>query len=191
MDWDERYKSNDTPWNKFGPAPELVHFLDKNYVNGRVLVPGCGFGYDAADLAKSGQCRVMGLDISMTAIVEAHLRHQNVSQLEFHQGDIFNPFPELINAFDWVFEHTCFCAIEPEQRRAYVDFVHDSLREGGHYLAIMFRDTGSEDGPPYSISAEEVQELFGSRFKVEKQWEPETSFPGREDSEFCWLMRKK
>ena len=57
-DWNERYRTEDTPWDKGKPAPGLVDWLAKRQMspNNRVLVPGCGKGHDAAAWADAQGC---------------------------------------------------------------------------------------------------------------------------------------
>src|SRR6478609_6306354 len=50
-EWDKRYQSGETPWEKGRAHPELVAFLRRQPLNGCVLVPGCGHGHDARALA--------------------------------------------------------------------------------------------------------------------------------------------
>ena len=41
-EWEIRYQSGDTPWNKNAPHPALLRWLAHHSLPGRVLVPGCG-----------------------------------------------------------------------------------------------------------------------------------------------------
>jgi hypothetical protein len=105
---------------------------------------------------------------------------------------------ELVGAFDWVFEHTCFCAISPGQRADYVHAVATALRRSGHVLGIFFLDPWDpgeeappEGGPPFGISTEELDELFLPDFRLLEQERPKTSYAGREGREILWLLRKR
>ncbi|HEY0256443.1 MAG TPA: methyltransferase domain-containing protein, partial [Candidatus Methylacidiphilales bacterium] len=123
LEWERLYEQNDTPWDKGTPAPSLIRFLEKNTIAGRVLVPGCGRGHEVHALAKQPGCLAVGLDLSPTAIAEA-IRLTMGEDLEasskFLEGDFFALPSSLTGAFDWLVEHTFFCAIEPQRRSDYV-----------------------------------------------------------------------
>ena len=50
-DWEQRYQTNDMPWEKGAPSPGLVDFLaaHRQLPGETVCVPGCGTGHDARE----------------------------------------------------------------------------------------------------------------------------------------------
>lgn len=188
-DWENRYRQGETPWDKSAPAPELKFLLDAGLLRGRVLVPGCGRGHDARAIAAVGGAVVVGLDLAPSAIREA--RALGVSDsLRFEEGDLFQPPGDWIGTFDWIWEHTCFCAIDPGDRALYVKSVHALLRPGGRLLATFFMEPGldpGEAGPPFGVTLEELNGFFGTLFSLESEWAPRACYPGREGRE---LMRQ-
>ena len=70
-----------------------------------------------------------------------------------------DPDPGFTGGFDWVWEHTCFCAISPSLRQAYARAVASALRPGGEFLAVFYLDPGyssPDEGPPFGVSKEEL-----------------------------------
>jgi SAM-dependent methyltransferase len=191
-EWDERYRTGETPWEKGKAHPALVEFVRLQSVYGRVLVPGCGHGHDVRALAASAD-EVIGLDIAEGAI-EAANSYPVVGGETFVLGDLFDLPARLRHRFDWVFEHTCFCAINPDLRPDYVRAVCGALLPGGHVLAIFFlspeMDPG-ESGPPFGTTAAELDALFAPYFTLVGEWEPSATYPGREGRELCRLLRLK
>lgn len=187
-EWDRRYEEGTTPWDKGYGAPPLAEFLDRRRVEGRVLVPGCGTGHDVRLLASRGALPV-GLDISSAAITLAR-SFPPVGKEEFLLGDFLSGGCGEA-AFDWVFEHTCFCAISPEEREAYAEAVWRALKPGGHFLAIFFVTIEDPEGPPFPVSHEEIERIFGPRFDTIESWIPSRSYPAREGREAMRLMRRK
>jgi SAM-dependent methyltransferase len=188
-DWESHYQQKDTPWEKGEPSPGLVDFLATEPVHGRVLVPGCGFGHDVRALAATAD-EVIGLDVAPSA-VEAADRLPKAGHERYSLGDLFNLPPEMRGAFDWVFEHTCFCAINPAQRPAYVEAVAGALKPGGRLLAIFYLDPGNDspdEGPPFEVSIAELDRLFLPRFTLEREWLPQRAYPGREGREWMRVM---
>ena len=57
--------------------------------------------------------------------------------------------------FDWVFEHTLFCAIDPAERDEYVRAVLRWLKPNGQYLAVNYL-IPDEAGPPFGTTREEA-----------------------------------
>jgi SAM-dependent methyltransferase len=191
-DWESHYQSGDIPWEKGGPSPGLIDYLAANRVEGRALVPGCGLGHDVRALAAQG-AEVIGLDIAPSA-VEAAQKIPPIAGERYELGNLFDLPPALLSAFDYVWEHTCFCAIDLSLRPAYVEAVHGALKPGGHLLAIFYLDPGNaspEEGPPFEVSIAELDRLFLPRFELVREWLPERAYSGREGREWMRLLRRK
>ena len=189
-DWEERYQTGDTPWEKGAPSPALVDYLAAQPLRGHVLVPGCGLGHDVRAIAATAD-RVIGIDISPSAIARA-TSHPPVARASYRLADLFDLPTDMRGAFDWVWEHTCFCAIDPTQRSAYVDAVASALKPGGHLLAIFYLDPGNatpDEGPPFEVSIAELDRLFDPRFDRIAEWLPERTYPGREGREWMRVLR--
>ena len=190
-DWDNHYATGDMPWEKGRPHPALVDFLAKLPMRGRVLVPGCGLGHDVRAIAASAD-EVIGLDVSTKAIELAN-QHPEVGGERYMTGD-FLSLPRIFGgAFDWLFEHTCFCAINPADRQNYVRSAWNALKPGARFLGIFYlnpdMDPG-EEGPPFGVTPEELDRWFGDRFELEAEWVPENTYEGREQRELCRLYRR-
>jgi SAM-dependent methyltransferase len=156
------------------------------------LVPGCGTGHDVRLLAEQG-AEVVGLDLAARAIRQAG-QFPPVGNERYVQGDFLKLEPPHLGAYDWVVEHTCLCALEPEQRIAYARAVVAALRPEGRFLAVFFRDVGERDGsgPPYSVTAEASRALFGEAFEVLDAFTPTQSYPSRPiGAEEVVLMAKR
>ncbi len=187
VDWEARWQAGDTPWDKGTAAPPLVDWLARHPVSGRVLVPGCGSGHDVRALAAAG-ADVLGLDLSPTALAHA-ASFPPVAGERYRLENLFTLPPELHGTFDAVFEHTCFCAIDPARRADYVAAVHAALRPGGHLLAIFYLDPGPEPGPPHGVTPAELDALFAG-FHLEHQETPARAFAGRERRERLRLLHR-
>lgn len=125
------------PWEKGAPTPVLTSWLagEGNRLEGDVLVPGCGFGHDAAAIARHGRSRsVLGLDVVPAAIARARALHHERG-LTFQVADFFQAGSGIC---DWIFEHTCYCAIAPARRPDYIEAAWRALRPGGRLLAVFF-----------------------------------------------------
>ncbi len=185
-DWEAQYQKGETPWEKGAPSPALVDYLAQHPVRGRVLVPGCGFGHDVRALARTAE-EVVGIDIAPAAIAGAE-RHPRAGHERYELADLFNLPAPLRGAFDCVWEHTCFCAIDPSLRSAYVDAVAGALKARGTLLAIFYLDPGNDspdEGPPFEVSIAELGRLFLPRFELVREWLPPAPIPAAKAASGC------
>lgn len=187
-DWESRYQSGDMPWEKGEPSPGLVDFLaDHPDLPGEtVCVPGCGTGHDAREWSKAG-FRAYGYDLAPSAIQLSTERTQTAGlTAQFRLADFLRdepPFP-----FDWIFEHTLFCAIQPAERDEYVRAVRRWLKPGGNYLAVnyLIPDT---DGPPFGTTRKELCGRFSPHFELNEEYVPR-SYPNRTGQERLFWWRR-
>lgn len=179
--WDQRYREGRDGWELGVPAPPLQRFLTTDSrapqpTAGGVLVPGCGRGHEAALLARLG-FQAIGLDISGEALQHARRCHGDGSdRLRWLQADLFDASalsaaglgPETL---DGLLEHTCFCAIAPDQRGSYWDAVARMLRPGG-WLLGLFWCHDRPGGPPYGSDPQRLAaDLTAAGFSP-LVWEP-------------------
>ena len=191
-DWESRYLDSDTPWDKGSPHPALLDWLRKNQLTGSVLVPGCGAGHDVRAIAAHGATRVVGMDIAPSALQRA--RHFKPAGVEnYILGDFLAGEAAALGPFDWVFEHTCFCAIPPARRSDYASATFEALRPGGFLLAVFFHspDNPNPACPPFASPRAEVEALFASNFEFLEVTPGIPTYPEREGREFLALLRRK
>ncbi|HEY3860265.1 MAG TPA: methyltransferase domain-containing protein [Verrucomicrobiae bacterium] len=187
--WEERYQTHDMPWEKGEASPGLVDFLAARpeLPRGTVLAPGCGTGHDVRAWAAAG-FTAAGCDIAPTAVRLAREKTAAARlSAEFILGDFLEeaaPGP-----YDWIFEHTLFCAINPARREDYVKAVLRRLKPGGACLAVnyLIPDTG---GPPFGVTRQELVDRFSPHFDLLSDWTPR-SYPNRTGLELMLWWRKK
>ena len=129
-----------------------------------------------------------GLNISGTAI---HLAQSFSCEAgEIHEmGDLFHLPEKWQGHFDWVVEHTCFCAIDPALRAGYVRAIAGALKPGGHLYAIFYLNPDADEGPPFGVTKEEIGQLFDPALELLEEWVPTRTFEGREGRELCQLRK--
>ena len=191
VNWEQRYQEGDTPWEKGAGAPPLRAWLARNRVLGKVLVPGCGSGHDVRLLAAQG-AEVLGLDVAESAIQRAQ-SYPTAGRECYQLGDFLQSPGALEETFDWIFEHTCYCAIDPAQREAYREGALRALKPGGILLGLFYPFTGNPpgEGPPYSTTLEELDATFSQDFYLVQRWTPAVGYPGRIPNEEFRILQKK
>lgn len=192
-DWEQHYLEGNTPWNKGQPSPPMLEWVTDNKPTGRALVPGCGVGHDVAMLARNG-LEAYGLDIAPTAVTMAQQTYPQLSDC-FLLADLFDPPAGQLGSFDFIFEHTCLCALPPEWRVRYEKAAHELLKTGGLIVGIWFinpeMDPG-EQGPPFGIEVSQLGALFDeSRWEIVEDRVPEVGYDGRIGRERLRALRKR
>lgn len=195
--WESLYRAKDTPWDKGEAAPPLVDYLRRHRIEGRVLVPGCGRGYEVRTLAARG-AKVTGIDLAPSGVAAARA-FPRAARERYLLQDLFELPPAFRRAYDWVVEHTCFCAIPPTRREDYVESVHRALKRGGRVFAIFYLNPRQYDGeyvddlkgPPFGVRREQLDRLFSARFELLDEWVPKRAFEGREQRELVRVLRRK
>jgi methyl halide transferase len=152
--WEERFASGRTPWDRGAPNPQLEAWLEAGALAPcRILVPGCGSGYEVAALAAHG-FEVTALDYADAAVartkklLEGRSLRAAVATADVLGWSVDRPF-------DAIYEQTCLCALYPDHWRAYADRLHAWLRPGGRLFALFMQfprpgaAQGSIEGPPY------------------------------------------
>ena len=189
--WEQRYHEGSDRWDIGTAAPPLVSFLETTTLpTGRVAVLGCGRGHDALLFAAHG-FEVIGFDFAPAAITAATaLAKSTGSSAQFLQRDIFALSPEFNHYFDYVVEHTCFCAIAPEQRPAYVQLVHSILRPQGALIGLFFTHD-RPDGPPFGSKPTEIRQSFAPHFEILSLLPVSNSIPERQGEEHLGYFQAK
>lgn len=186
--WENLYQAGDLRWDKGAPSPGLVDFLAAHpeLPGETVCVPGGGTGHDAGEWARAG-FRVYGYDIAPSAVQLSRERAQgNGWHAEFRIADFLRDEPPF--QFDWLFEHTLFCAIQPGERELYVHAARRWLKPGGNYLAINYLIPDTE-GPPFGTTREELLRRFSPHFDLQSDCVPR-SYPNRTGLERRFWWRK-
>ncbi len=187
--WEQRYQTNDMPWEKGAPSPGLVDFLAAHpeLPRGTVCVPGCGTGHDVRAWAAAGFDAV-GLDIAPSAIQLAREKTKAAGlAARFELVDFLQAEPP--SRFDWLFEHTLFCAIDPVERDDYGRAVLRWLKPAGQYLAVNYLIPDPE-GPPFGTTRDEQWARFSPHFDLRQEWVPR-SYPNRTGLELMLWWRRK
>ncbi len=182
--WQGRFEHSDTPWELGHASSALFEAQEALSAAGiplphgsSVVIPGCGTGSDAIELARRG-FRVTAIDWSPHAI--AGLRDRAIatsveSEITPVAGNFFEVPPRTVDALA---EHTFFCAIDPSMRGAYAERAAQWVRPGGVLFGNFFvlepsraaalpelsmSDRGS--GPPFASTRESVVRDLSPHFE--------------------------
>lgn len=163
--WEQRFAAGDTPWDRGEANAQLGAWLAAGALKPcRILVPGCGSGYEVAELAMAG-FEVTALDYADEAIARTHQRLKDAEvDATLVQADALAWQPE--RPFDAVYEQTCLCALYPDRWRDYADQLHRWLAPDGRLYALFLQALrpgaaeGLIQGPPYHCDINAMRALF-------------------------------
>ena len=168
-DWEKLYQDQNVesmPWFNPNLDPDLDQALTKLnlHTTSTALDLGTGPGTQAIVLAQRGY-KVTATDLSSTAIEKAQaLAKQKGLDISWQQDDILNS--NLDQEFDFVLDRGCFHVLPPERRPDYVRVVDSLIKPNGYLFLKCFSHLETREGGPYRFTAEEIKEIFGSRFNV-------------------------
>jgi len=192
VDWREAWKAGVTPWDAGTSPPALRKLVDLGTVpSGRVLVPGCGTGYDLATLARSDR-QVVGIDLSDDARQAFMAAHPNLpGEVVYEVTDFFSFAPE--HGFDFVWDYTFFCALDPDQRGPWSQTMKRLVNPAGILATLLFPfedPISGTQGPPWPINTDLVRGYIEDGFEQLDTIDVENTHPGREGKERLVLWRR-
>jgi SAM-dependent methyltransferase len=164
--WQQRFENELTGWDRGAASPQLLAWLESGTLNPcRIAVPGCGSGWEVAELAKRG-FEVIGIDYTPAAVKRTRelLTAQGLIA-EVLQADVLTYEPA--KAFDAIYEQTCLCALHPDQWFNYAMQLQAWLKPEGSIFALFMQKLRPESisegviaGPPYHCDINAMRSLF-------------------------------
>jgi SAM-dependent methyltransferase len=157
--WETRYRDQVTPWDAGRIGQRFQHYTRAMKPGARVLIPGCGSGYEAHFLAEAG-FDVLAIDFSPAAVEVARKNlGPFADRVRLADFFAFDAGPR----FDVVFERAFLCALPRRMWAAYATRVPELLTPEGVIAGYWFFDDNPK-GPPFGTSEAELQDLLGGRF---------------------------
>ena len=185
--WENQYQEKNTGWDLGQIAPPLKQYfdslIDKNI---RILIPGCGNSYEAQYLLNQGFTNITIIDIAPTLIKNLKNKFSDNPNIQIILGDFF----EHQGIYDYIFEQTFFCALQPILRQKYVLKMHQLLSDNGKLAGLLF-NRKFEKSPPFGGSLNEYIQLFQNVFFLNTITLAENSVPARENTELFFEFTKK
>ncbi len=196
--WTEIYhKEQDPGWNLHAPAPALADVLPRlKMPKSRILVLGCGEGEDAAFFANAGHV-VTAVDFSEEALKRAREKWSTGSpkgtpataKIQWQQADALDDNTEWYGSFDMIFEHTCYCAINPSLRSTLVKNWRRYLTPQGQLMGVFFC-MDRPQGPPFGGTEWELRQRLKKDYQFLFWGRWKTSAPARKGKEVFVLAQR-
>lgn len=179
--WISKWQEGQIGFHKENFNESLLKHFDKLHLNkgDKILVPLCGKTKDLAWLYQEG-LDVLGVELYEKAIeaffiengfnnfarsVENEFIKYSLPSLELLCGDFFKL--NIQENIDAIYDRASLVALPFEMRRKYAEVITKALKKGGKYLLIAYSyDQEVMAGPPFSVDAKEVRDLYGEHFTV-------------------------
>jgi SAM-dependent methyltransferase len=162
--WNERYESDDMPWDTGEPQSALVDAVAEHGLSGRVLDIGCGTGTHALWAAEQGHPAV-GVDISERGIERARARAADRDlDVRFRVGNALDLGDDR-GPFGTVLDSGLFHAFEADGHAAYAAEAAEVLRAGGRLFLVGFGPDAPADLGPVPMLPADVRRAFGDGWR--------------------------
>lgn len=206
--WHKKWANNEIGFHRREANPLLVRgFPELALVAGsRVFVPLCGKTLDIPWLLAQG-CRVAGAELSETAVeqlfaeLEVEPRISHVGKLKLYAaegidifaGDIFALHRETLGPVDAIYDRGALVALPGHMRSQYTTHLI-TITDAAPQLIICFEyDQSLMEGPPFSISAEEIETHYADRYDLALQESIAViggALDGESAKENVWILRR-
>ena len=191
--WNENYIQNNIGWDLDGPTPVFKDWCGRLNKKFSIFVPGAGNGYDPLYFSKKGH-QVLAVDFAEEAVrsMKNQSKKENLN-VDILKCDLFDLDIKYNNKFDYVVEYTCFCAIDPKNRKNYINVMSELLKDKGELIGLFFplNKTKEEGGPPFSVDLEETISFFSEKFNLKNLFDHPLSIKPRLGNEKFLHFKKK
>lgn len=183
--WHQKWKKNEIGFHLPEANPLLVKNLQALNLKqfARIFLPLCGKTLDIAWLLAQGY-RVAGAELSNIAIEDlfkslnltpnikklGEITHYSAANIDMFVGDIFKLTPAMLGVVDAIYDRAALVALPNEMRKSYTTHLMALTRNLVNkvpQLLICFEyDQTLHAGPPFSISADEVKQLYQASYNL-------------------------
>lgn len=205
-EWLDRWRQGRIGFHREQTHPSLVRYWPLLGVTPgtKVLVPLCGKSLDMRWLGQHDH-PVLGIEFAPEAIEQfvaagpgevSRYRQDGFEvcrqgNVELWCGDFFHFHIEQAAEIGAFYDRAALISLPPATRQRYAFHLAQLIPPGARGLLIsLTRAPGDDNGPPFSVTAEELRELFEPNFQVThlEDGEPE---PGSGFRESVWALVRR
>lgn len=166
IDWNDRYREGNLPWDTGQPSSELQLVLTRHAIGPcRALDIGCGTGTNCVWLAQHG-FKVTGIDLAPLAVERAQQRAQAAgAKARFVVADVLD-LPDLGGPFAFFFDRGCYHAVRRDEPGKYAPAVARQLAAGARGLILAGNAREPHDPGPPVVTEEQIRDDLGPAFDI-------------------------
>lgn len=179
--WLKRWREGRIGFHRVTAHPALERYWPTLNVPraAKVLVPLCGKSVDMRWLADAGH-PVLGVEFAPQAIEQfvAERRHEILryhqagfdivrqGSIELWQGDFFHLHIRQVAEIEAFYDRASLIALPKPTRQRYAFHLAQLVPPGARGLLVSLTRGDEKAGPPYSVSNNEVEQLFSPNFRL-------------------------
>ncbi|MEE9330984.1 MAG: thiopurine S-methyltransferase [Methylophilaceae bacterium] len=206
--WHKRWTDNVIGFHLNEANPLLVAHVNALALKAgsRVFIPLCGKTLDIAWLLSKGYA-VAGVELSALAVGQlfeqlaitptktelGELTLYSADNIDIFVGDIFQLSKEILGAVDAIYDRASFVALPLAMRHRYTQHLIEITSSASQLLISFEYDQTLVDGPPFSISNQEINQHYQRAYDITllANEEVEGGLKGEFDAvENVWLLKK-
>jgi len=179
--WHQRWGENKIGFHESKVNPLLVDYLGElSLARGRrIFLPLCGKTLDISWLLSKGY-RVAGVELSQLAIEQlfielgaqpeiskvGEMEQWSANNIDIFVGDIFALSKKILGPVDAIYDRAALVALPEEMRNRYTAHLMEITGKAPQLVICYYYDQRLMDGPPFSVSDEEVQRHYASHYDL-------------------------
>ncbi len=179
--WHQRWEKNEIAFHESKANPLLVKHLNVlSLAKGRrIFVPLCGKTLDISWLLSNGY-RVAGAELSQIAIEQlfmelgvqpetstvGEVEQWSANNLDIFVGDIFVLSRKILGPVDGIYDRAALVAFPEEMRKRYAAHLTEITGKAPQLLICYDYDQSLMEGPPFSVSNDEVKRYYAVKYDV-------------------------
>jgi thiopurine S-methyltransferase len=179
--WLQKWEKNEIAFHESEANPALVKNIKELSLvqDSRVFIPLCGKTLDIAWLLLHGY-RVAGAELSSNAIGQlftglgvkpkisqsGEVSHYSAENIDIFVGNIFNVSGKMLGHVDAVYDRAALVALPEEIRHRYAKHLMEITNQAPQLLITYQYDQTLQEGPPFSVSNEEVNQHYRDRYAL-------------------------
>lgn len=179
--WQDVWESNEIGFDQQAVNPLLAEQIKslKLSPGDRVFVPLCGKSIDMIWLLKQGY-QVVGVELSEAAIEQFFealkvkpeiwndqpFKRYSAYNIEILVGDYFKLTDDLVGPVDAIYDRASLVALPSDMRIDYTQHLMTVSQTVPQLLITFEYDQSQQDGPPFSISSEEINQHYSAHYSI-------------------------
>lgn len=179
--WHQKWENNDIAFHESEANPLLVKYFNAlSLVEGsRVFLPLCGKTLDIPWLLANGY-RVAGAELSKIATEQlfaelgvapkisgvGEVDHYSAKNIDIFVGDIFDLSGKMLGLVDAIYDRAALIALPEKMRNRYTAHLAEITDKAPQLLICYEYDQSLMEGPPFSISNEEVNQHYRDSYDL-------------------------
>jgi thiopurine S-methyltransferase len=179
--WHQRWEKNEIAFHQSKANPLLVeYFHELSLAKGsRIFVPLCGKTLDISWLLSNGY-RVAGAELSKVAIEQLFMElgvqpkisgvgevdQWSANNIDIFVSDIFALSRKILGPVDAIYDRAALVAFPEEMRNRYTAHLTEMTDKAPQLLICYDYDQRLMEGPPFSVSNEEVKGYYTVNYDV-------------------------